>query len=66
MANASEAVALDVEGLREDGEPLESGVIAVRFPCRRGPVPAVSGERLIKALCKEGWEVVCQRGSRSA
>ena len=27
MTNASEAVALDVEGLREDGEPLDSGVI---------------------------------------
>jgi predicted RNase H-like HicB family nuclease len=27
MANASEAVALYVEGLREDGEPLVSGVI---------------------------------------
>lgn len=25
--------------------------------------PVVSGERLIKALCKEGWEVVRQRGS---
>lgn len=27
MENASEAVALYVEGLREDGEPLDSGVI---------------------------------------
>ena len=27
MANASEAVALYVEGLCEDGEPLDSGVI---------------------------------------
>jgi predicted RNase H-like HicB family nuclease len=27
MANASEAVVLYVEGLREDGEPLDSGVI---------------------------------------
>jgi predicted RNase H-like HicB family nuclease len=27
MANASEAVALYVEGLREDGEPLDSGVV---------------------------------------
>jgi predicted RNase H-like HicB family nuclease len=27
MANASEAVALYVEGLREDGGPLDSGVI---------------------------------------
>jgi predicted RNA binding protein YcfA (HicA-like mRNA interferase family) len=25
--------------------------------------PVVSGERLIKALSKEGWEVVRQRGS---
>ena len=25
--------------------------------------PAVSGERLIKALRKEGWDVVRQRGS---
>ncbi|HYQ79105.1 MAG TPA: type II toxin-antitoxin system HicB family antitoxin [Solirubrobacterales bacterium] len=35
MANANEAVALYVEGLREDGEPLDSGVIR-----RRIPVPA--------------------------
>jgi len=27
------------------------------------PQPVVSGERLIKALRKEGWEVVRQRGS---
>ena len=27
IANANEAVALYVEGLREDGEPLDSGVI---------------------------------------
>jgi predicted RNase H-like HicB family nuclease len=35
MANANEAVALYVEGLREDGEPLDSGVIR-----RTIPVPA--------------------------
>jgi predicted RNase H-like HicB family nuclease len=27
MANANEAVALYVEGLREDGEPLDMGVV---------------------------------------
>ena len=32
MANASEAVALYVEGLREGGEPLDSGVIRRRIP----------------------------------
>lgn len=32
MANASEAVALYVEGLREDGEPLDSGVIRRSIP----------------------------------
>ena len=35
MANANEAVTLYVEGLREDGEPLDSGVIR-----RSIPVPA--------------------------
>lgn len=35
MASASEAVALYVEGLREEGEPLESGVIR-----RTVPLPA--------------------------
>ena len=40
MANTSEAVALYVEGLREDGEPLDSGVIRRSIPCRREPVPA--------------------------
>jgi predicted RNase H-like HicB family nuclease len=30
MANASEAVALYAEGLREDGEPLDGGVIRRR------------------------------------
>jgi predicted RNase H-like HicB family nuclease len=32
MANAGEAVALYVEGLREDGEPLDSGVIRRKIP----------------------------------
>lgn len=32
MANANEAVALYVEGLREDGEPLDSGVIRRTIP----------------------------------
>ena len=32
MANANEAVALYVEGLREDGEPLNSGVIRRTIP----------------------------------
>ena len=32
MANAGEAVALYVEGLREDGEPLDSGVIRRSIP----------------------------------
>lgn len=32
MANASEAVALYVEGLREDGEPLDCGVIRRSIP----------------------------------
>ena len=32
MASASEAVALYVEGLREDGEPLDSGVIRRSIP----------------------------------
>lgn len=32
MANASEAVALYVEGLREDREPLDSAVIRRRMP----------------------------------
>jgi predicted RNase H-like HicB family nuclease len=35
LANANEAVVLYVEGLREDGEPLDSGVIR-----RTIPVPA--------------------------
>ncbi len=35
MANANEAVALYVEGLREDGESLDSGVIR-----RTSPLPA--------------------------
>jgi predicted RNase H-like HicB family nuclease len=35
LANASEAVALYVEGVREDGEPLDSGVIR-----RSVPLPA--------------------------
>src|SRR4051794_22117653 len=35
LANANEAVALYVEGLREDGEPLDSGVIR-----RSVPLPA--------------------------
>ncbi|HKH64520.1 MAG TPA: type II toxin-antitoxin system HicB family antitoxin [Solirubrobacterales bacterium] len=32
MANASEAVALYVAGLREEGEPLDSGVIRRSMP----------------------------------
>jgi predicted RNase H-like HicB family nuclease len=32
MANANEAVALYVEGLREDREPLDMGVIRRRIP----------------------------------
>jgi predicted RNase H-like HicB family nuclease len=32
MANASEAVTLYVEGLREDGESLDMGVIRRRIP----------------------------------
>ncbi len=32
MANANEAVALYVEGLREDGEPLDSGLIRLKKP----------------------------------
>jgi len=32
MANANEAVALYVEGLREDGESLDTGVIRRRIP----------------------------------
>jgi predicted RNase H-like HicB family nuclease len=32
MKNASEAVALYVEGLREDGEPLDTGVIRRKIP----------------------------------
>lgn len=32
MANANEAVALYVEGLREDDEPLDSGVIRRTIP----------------------------------
>jgi predicted RNase H-like HicB family nuclease len=32
MANATEAVALYVEGLREDGGSLDSGVIRRRIP----------------------------------
>jgi predicted RNase H-like HicB family nuclease len=32
MENASEAVALYVEGLREEGESLDSGVIRRRIP----------------------------------
>jgi predicted RNase H-like HicB family nuclease len=32
MANASEAVALYVEGLREDGESLDTGVIRRKIP----------------------------------
>ena len=32
MTNASEAVALYVEGLREDGESLDSGVIRRSIP----------------------------------
>jgi predicted RNase H-like HicB family nuclease len=32
VANAEEALALYVEGLREEGEPLEFGVIRRRFP----------------------------------
>ncbi|MGE5283053.1 MAG: type II toxin-antitoxin system HicB family antitoxin [Chloroflexota bacterium] len=35
MANANEAVALYVEGLREDGAPLDAGVVR-----RKIPVPA--------------------------
>jgi predicted RNase H-like HicB family nuclease len=32
MANASEAVTLYVEGLREDGESLDTGVIRRKIP----------------------------------
>jgi predicted RNase H-like HicB family nuclease len=32
MANANEAVALYVEGLREDGESLDTGVIRRKIP----------------------------------
>lgn len=32
MANASEAVVLYVEGLREDGESLDTGVIRRKIP----------------------------------
>jgi predicted RNase H-like HicB family nuclease len=32
MANASEAIALYVEGLREDGEPLDGSVIRRSIP----------------------------------
>jgi predicted RNase H-like HicB family nuclease len=31
-ANAQEALALYVEGLREDGRPLDTGVIRRKFP----------------------------------
>jgi predicted RNase H-like HicB family nuclease len=34
MANASEALALYVEALREDGEPLNRGVICRSIPLR--------------------------------
>jgi len=34
MANASEAVGLYVKGRREDGEPLDSGVIRRSIPLR--------------------------------
>lgn len=39
MANASEAVALYVEGLR-DGEPFDSDVIRRTIPRQREPPPA--------------------------
>jgi predicted RNase H-like HicB family nuclease len=32
MASATEAVVLYVEGLREDGEPLDTGVIRRKIP----------------------------------
>jgi predicted RNase H-like HicB family nuclease len=32
MANANEAVALCVEGLREDGESLDMGVVRRKIP----------------------------------
>jgi predicted RNase H-like HicB family nuclease len=32
MENANEAVTLYVEGLREDGEPLDMGVVRRRIP----------------------------------
>jgi predicted RNase H-like HicB family nuclease len=32
MANANEAVALYVEGFREDGEPLDMGVVRRKIP----------------------------------
>lgn len=32
LANANEAVVLYIEGLREDGEPLDSGVIRRKIP----------------------------------
>jgi predicted RNase H-like HicB family nuclease len=33
-ANAEEALALYVEGLREEGRPLDAGVIRRKFPVR--------------------------------
>lgn len=32
QANAQEALALYIEGLREDGKPIESGVLRRKFP----------------------------------
>ena len=51
MASASESVALYIEGLREDGEPLDSGVIRrTIFPAGMSPRQQVGpGERLIGA-----------------
>jgi predicted RNase H-like HicB family nuclease len=39
MANASEAVTLYVEGLREDGESLDGGMIRHSISCRREFAP---------------------------
>ena len=40
MANANEAVALYVEGLREDGESLDMGVVRRKIPSQHESPPA--------------------------
>jgi predicted RNase H-like HicB family nuclease/predicted RNA binding protein YcfA (HicA-like mRNA interferase family) len=62
--NTREALELYVEGLREDGRSLDTGVRPAQAAATRvNGLAVVSGAQLIRALERLGWQSVRQRGS---